>query len=236
MNASNGAVLDVSWDMRRNIRPWNKSLYIRCLRFLREGDQIAITFGDQSAGSPGWLLQTFCESAFTFQITVDPFATQDFIALPPADNPTIAMVPDVPANWKAVLPTLRRPNETFRLSIKGDDKWGNPSNLLEGPVRVRSNVSITNLPDTVSFDPGSFGAVIENLSVAEPCVIDLQLFDAAGKSLAGPIRWLFAIPRSRIFGVICTLKVAKRSALVPPANILTLRVTRRFGYCWSSGQ
>ena len=184
VNASNGAVLDVSWDMRRNIRPWNKSLYIRCLRFLREGDQIAITFGDQSAGSPGWLLQTFCESAFTFQITVDPFATQDFIALPPADNPTIAMVPDVPANWKAVLPTLRRPNETFRLSIKGDDKWGNPSNLLEGPVRVRSNVSITNLPDTVSFDPGSFGAVIENLSVAEPCVIDLQLFDAAGKSLA----------------------------------------------------
>ncbi|MEK9718789.1 MAG: DUF3604 domain-containing protein, partial [Candidatus Puniceispirillum sp.] len=184
VTASNGAVLDVSWDMRRNIRPWNKSLYIRCLRFLRAGDQIVITFGDQSGGSPGWLLQTFCESAFTFQITVDPFATQDFIALPPADNPTIAMVPDVPAQWKAVLPTLRRPNETFRLSIKGDDKWGNPSNLLEGPVQVQSNVSITNLPDTVSFDPGSFGAVIENLSVAEPCVVDLQLFDEAGNWLA----------------------------------------------------
>ena len=184
VTASNGAVLDVSWDMRRNIRPWNKSLYIRCLRFLRAGDQIVITFGDQSGGSPGWLLQTFCESAFTFQITVDPFATQDFIALPPADNPTIAMVPDVPAQWKAVLPTLRRPNETFRLSIKGDDKWGNPSNLLEGPVHVRSNATITNLPDTVSFEPGSFGAVIENLSVAEPCVVDLQLFDDAGNWLA----------------------------------------------------
>ena len=80
VEASNGAVLEMSWEARRNIRPWNKSLYIRCLRFLREGDQIVINFGDQSKGSPGWLLQTFCESAFTFQITVDPFATQDFIA------------------------------------------------------------------------------------------------------------------------------------------------------------
>ena len=59
-----------------------KSLYIRCLRFLREGDQIEIIFGNQNEGSPGWLMQTFCESAFTFQITVDPFATQDFVALP----------------------------------------------------------------------------------------------------------------------------------------------------------
>jgi hypothetical protein len=102
VEASNGAVLEVSWEARRNIRPWNKSLYIRCLRFLREGDQIVINFGNQSKGSPGWLLQTFCESAFTFQITVDPFATQDFIALPSAANPTIAMVPGDPAHWKAV--------------------------------------------------------------------------------------------------------------------------------------
>ena len=102
VEASNGAVLEVSWEARRNIRPWNKSLYIRCLRFLREGDQIVINFGDQSKGSPGWLLQTFCESAFTFQITVDPFATQDFIALPSAANPTISMVPGDPAHWKAV--------------------------------------------------------------------------------------------------------------------------------------
>ena len=52
VEASNGAVLEMSWEARRNIRPWNKSLYIRCLRFLREGDQIVINFGDQSKGSP----------------------------------------------------------------------------------------------------------------------------------------------------------------------------------------
>ena len=57
VKASNGALLEASWEVRRNIRPWNKSLYIRCLGFLREGDQIEIIFGNQHAGSPGWLMQ-----------------------------------------------------------------------------------------------------------------------------------------------------------------------------------
>ena len=184
ITASNDAVLDVSWEMRRNIRPWNKSLYIRCLRFLREGDQITIKFGDTSQGSPGWQMQTFCESAFTFQITVDPFATQDFIALPVDRNPTIAIVPDEPASWKAVLPTLRRPNESFRLSVKSDDRWGNPSNRLTGRLRTRSNLPIKNLPEIINFEKGSFGTVIEGLSVEAEGVVTLELLDDSGAVVA----------------------------------------------------
>jgi hypothetical protein len=184
VEASNGAVLEVSWEARRNIRPWNKSLYIRCLRFLREGDQIVINFGDQSKGSPGWLLQTFCESAFTFQITVDPFATQDFIALPSAANPTIAMVPGDPAHWKAILPTLRRPGETFRLSIKGDDRWGNPSNRLTGKIKLKTNLPVAGLAETIDLKAGDFGAVIEGLSVESPGVLHLSVLDVDDQLIA----------------------------------------------------
>ncbi|MDA8873225.1 DUF3604 domain-containing protein [Alphaproteobacteria bacterium] len=184
VEASNGAVLEVSWEARRNIRPWNKSLYIRCLRFLREGDQIVINFGDQSKGSPGWLLQTFCESAFTFQITVDPFATQDFIALPSAANPTISMVPGDPVNWKAVLPTLRRPGEGFRLSIKGDDRWGNPSNRLTGKIKLKTNLPVTGLNETVDLKKGDFGVVIEGLSVESPGVLHLTVLDENDQLIA----------------------------------------------------
>lgn len=35
VEASNGVSLNAVYETRRNIRPWNKSLYIRCLRFLR---------------------------------------------------------------------------------------------------------------------------------------------------------------------------------------------------------
>ena len=184
VEASNGAVLEVSWEARRNIRPWNKSLYIRCLRFLREGDQIVINFGDQSKGAPGWLLQTFCESAFTFQITVDPFATQDFIALPSAANPTISMVPGDPVNWKAVLPTLRRPGEGFRLSIKGDDRWGNPSNRLIGKIKLKTNLPVTGLAEIVDLKAGDFGVVIEGLSVESPGVLHLTVLDENDQLIA----------------------------------------------------
>ena len=54
VEASNGAVLHVEYDMKRNIRPWDKTLYIKVVRgFLREGDKIIIRFGDRRQGSPG---------------------------------------------------------------------------------------------------------------------------------------------------------------------------------------
>ena len=49
--ASNGAVLDVRYDGKMNIRPWDKTLYIKVVRgFLREGDRIVVRFGDRDAG------------------------------------------------------------------------------------------------------------------------------------------------------------------------------------------
>ena len=54
VEASNGAVLHVEYDIKRNIRPWDKTLYIKVVRgFLCEGDQIIVRFGDRRQGSPG---------------------------------------------------------------------------------------------------------------------------------------------------------------------------------------
>ena len=41
--ASNGAVLDIQFNVKQNIRPWDKTIYIKVVRgFLREGDTIKI--------------------------------------------------------------------------------------------------------------------------------------------------------------------------------------------------
>ena len=73
VEASNKAVLDVRYDPKQNIRPWDKTLYIKVVRgFLREGDQIIVRFGDRRQGSPGIRLQTFCEHTFEFRVLVDP--------------------------------------------------------------------------------------------------------------------------------------------------------------------
>ncbi|MBT4043001.1 MAG: DUF3604 domain-containing protein, partial [Rhodospirillaceae bacterium] len=68
VEASNGAILHVEYDMKRNIRPWDKTLYIKVVRgFLRQGDEIIVRFGDRRQGSPGIRLQTFCEETFEFR-------------------------------------------------------------------------------------------------------------------------------------------------------------------------
>src|ERR1041384_8188466 len=60
VEASNGAVLDIRYDGKLNIRPWDKTLMIRVVRgFLREGDRIIVRFGDRRQGSPGMRVQTF---------------------------------------------------------------------------------------------------------------------------------------------------------------------------------
>ena len=183
IETSNGIPIAAVFETRRNIRPWNKSLFIRCLRFLKEGDTVTIKFGDTSKGSPGFLHQTFCESEFMFQVLVDAFATHDFTALPEDKNPKIAIVSGKPVNWKALLPTCRKPGDAFRLSIKAEDCWGNPSNQISQKIQLRSSAPIDGLPDDVEFSKGKFTAEVEGLSVGKPGKFEVQVLDRNGVEL-----------------------------------------------------
>jgi hypothetical protein len=187
--ASNGAVLDVVYDPKLNIRPWDKTLMIRVMRgFLREGDTITVRFGDRRQGSPGMRVQTFVEPTFEFRVLVDAFATYNYVELPV--QPTIAIVAGRPATWKAVLPTLRRVGETFRLGFKGEDKWGNPSDQVGGIFTLRANPPVAGLPKTFSIKPGEPAISIEGLSAAEPGDLLIEVRDAEGNLLcaSNPLR------------------------------------------------
>ncbi|CFP57229.1 Uncharacterised protein [Bordetella pertussis] len=79
VEAGNGAVLHVEYDGKRNIRPWDKTLFIRVVRgYLEEGEQIIVRFGDTRQGSPGMRVQTFHEPTFEFKVlwwTLSPRTT-----------------------------------------------------------------------------------------------------------------------------------------------------------------
>ena len=172
VEASNGATLDAKWEFKRNIRPWSRSLYVGVVKdFLAPGDTITIRFGDRRHGSPGIRLQTYCESEFEFRVFADPIATYDYVALP--ESPKIAIQPGPGVRWRAVLPTLVRAGEQFRLSIKADDKWGNPSNLNDRTLRLVSDRAIAGLPSTLRFQPGSFAATVDGLRLEAPgdCIV-----------------------------------------------------------------
>jgi hypothetical protein len=189
VEASNGATLEAKWEFKRNIRPWSRSLYIGVVKdFLSPGDTITIRFGDRRFGAPGIRMQTYCESEFEFRVFADPIATYDYVALP--QSPQVAIVPGPGVRWRAVLPTLVRAGEPFRLSIKADDKWGNPSNLLDRTLVLQSDAEIAGLPASVRFAPGAFAAVVEGLRLANPGDAEISVLDEAGSVLCqtNPLR------------------------------------------------
>jgi hypothetical protein len=191
VEASNDAVLQVRYDPKGNVRPWDRTLYIKVVRgFLREGEQITVRFGDTRAGSPGMRLQTFCEETFEFRVLVDPIATYSYQPLP--EQPTIAIVPGPAERWQAVLPTLARAGEPFRLSIKAEDKWGNPSDKAEARLTLRASRPVAGLPETLDYQAGSFAMVLEGLTTEGEGELEIALLDRAGRVLArsNPLRIL----------------------------------------------
>ena len=182
VEASNGAVLQVEYDIKRNIRPWDKTLYIKVVRgFLREGDQIVVRFGDRRQGSPGIRLQTFCEHTFEFKVLVDAIATYNYVELP--EQPEIEIVPGPPVLYRAILPTLRLRGQAFRLCLKGEDRWGNPSNRCERRFTLRASLPVEGLPQSVQFERGEFACVIEGLSVAQSGALIVELLDDNGDTV-----------------------------------------------------
>jgi hypothetical protein len=183
VEASNGAVLHVEYDMKRNIRPWDKTLYIKVVRgFLREGDQIIVRFGDRRQGSPGMRIQTFCEATFEFKVLVDAIATYNYVELPV--QPEIAIVPGPPVLFKAILPTLRRLGEPLRLCVKGEDRWGNPSNRCDQRLRLRANLAIDALPASIQFEKGQFAQIVDGLSCHQSGDLVIELLDANNQAVA----------------------------------------------------
>jgi Protein of unknown function (DUF3604) len=187
--ASNGAVLALDYDAKRNLRPWDKTLVIKLQRgFLREGDRITVRLGDPRQGSPGMRVQTFHEPSFEFKVLVDAFATYNFVELP--SQPVISVIAGPPALYKAILPTLRRRGQPFTLGFKGEDRWGNPSHRVEGSFQLRPSLPVDGLPERFTMRPGAYTQAFDGLRCAAEGELVIEVLDETGRTLcaSNPLR------------------------------------------------
>ena len=186
---SSGRPLDLAWSPFLNERPWFNTLEARLVEGgLAPGDEIAVVLGDRSGGSPGFRLQTYCQDRFKFRALVNPFSTQQFFEL--ADLPSIEIGPGPGHRWMAVVPTLRRAGEPFRLDVKCEDAWGNPSDRIDRTVRFRPSAPVTGLPEESRFAPGAFSLSLDGLSVVSESDLTIDVLDEAGEVLCvtNPLR------------------------------------------------
>ena len=116
--------IEPRWDYKGHTRPWCKSLYLKVVGgFLNAGETITVAFGDQSRGSPGWQMQSFCEKTFKFKTFVDPFATYQFKEI--KKSPTLKIIPGKPVRAICIAPSQIKKSEKFEYFIRLEDKWGN---------------------------------------------------------------------------------------------------------------
>jgi len=155
-------------------RPWYNALRVTVAGgYLSVGDTITVTYGDRSQGSPGFLMQTLCEVAFQFKVSVDACATGQFYPLP--DVLSFPVVAGPVASWKVVAPTLRALGETFSLGVKAVDAWGNPTAPICGPLTLAADGSVSGLPEQVVFPPGDRAVRVENLVADAPGIVRFTL-------------------------------------------------------------
>ena len=186
VTASSNGEGRINLDVRgTGFRPWK--LLVTAFQsggYLKEGEQIEIVFGDTRGGSPGMLMQTFVEAGYEFRVEADVQATGNFHPLPV--QLTVPVVAGPPARWKAVLPTLRRPNETFQLGLKAEDLWGNPTAQARAKLRFDASLPVNNLPETLDYVPQDRALTLENLSVASEGTLRISVYDADAPG-TGPI-------------------------------------------------
>ncbi|MCL6285602.1 DUF3604 domain-containing protein [Ruegeria sp. 2012CJ41-6] len=159
---SSGKALEVAWHPFLSERPWFNTLEVRLVEGgLRPGDKIFVTLGDTSQGSPGFRMQTYCQDEFKFRAMINPFSTQQFREM--EQMPTITVGPTVAHRLVAVLPTVRQVGEKFRLSVKAEDIWGNPTDKTALDLTLTPSLPVHGLPATAQLEAGKFALILEDI-------------------------------------------------------------------------
>ncbi|MCK5844118.1 MAG: DUF3604 domain-containing protein [Victivallales bacterium] len=144
--------LDARWDPKGHTRPWGKALYLKIMGgYLDKGERIVVVFGDDSQGSPGWRMQTFCEETFEFKTFLDPFATYQFKEL--SESPTLKIIQGDPVKAVCVAPSQVMRDASFTVFLRLEDRWGNAIGdavPLKQPGFKRNGVCTVECVDEVS--------------------------------------------------------------------------------------
>ena len=122
-----GARFETYFDHRGHKRPFNAVVVIRLAAGpLYPDDTITVVLGDTSGGSRGLAVQTFPESASDFAVFMDPISSGEYKRVYCA-SPNFSILTGPSEYYTVVAPTLVQAGKPFRVQVRGNDKFGNPT-------------------------------------------------------------------------------------------------------------
>ncbi|MFX1284568.1 MAG: DUF3604 domain-containing protein [Promethearchaeota archaeon] len=144
------ADLNVSFEERGYIRPWRPCLTITIYDgYLAEGDIVTIIYGDTSKGGPGSMAQTFVEDSFEFRVLIDSFGTGQYRLIP--NTPVLKVVAGEPEVLTVTTPSETVVGSPTWISVRIEDRWGNPTSQYTKTISCSSSDSKASLPKSYTF-------------------------------------------------------------------------------------
>lgn len=121
--------LKLRYSHKEGERPYDKVVIVELVDgFMRPGDHIILRIGDKRGGGPGVRMQTYVEEYFDFLVHVDPIGTSRFARV---GGVGFNMVPGKSAKLFVAGPRLVKAGESFKLTVRVEDEWGNACRDLE---------------------------------------------------------------------------------------------------------
>jgi hypothetical protein len=134
--------LDVRFDPRFQ-RPFNAVIAIRLLEGpLYPGDTITLTMGDTSGGSPGLFVQSFPETKCDFAVFLDPTSSGVYKRVF-SRSPTFKVVTGPCESMTVVAPSLVAEGKPFRVQVRGNDRFGNPTPVNAADLTLDGDPPLT---------------------------------------------------------------------------------------------
>ncbi len=144
------AELDFRFEGGGYIRPWRPCMTITIYDgFLAQGDTVTVIYGDTSKGGPGSMAQTFVEDSFEFRVLVDPFGTNQYTMI--HDSPVLKLMAGKPEELEVIVPSESVIGSPTWLSVRIEDKWGNPTSQFTGTIAFSSSDPKAALPKPFTF-------------------------------------------------------------------------------------
>lgn len=124
-----GSHFDTYFDHRGHKRPFNGVTVVRLAGGpLYPGDTITVVLGDTSGGSRGLGVQSFPESSSDFAVFLDPLSSGEYKRVY-CISPNFSILTGPSEYYSVVAPTLVQAGKPFRVQVRGNDKFGNPTSL-----------------------------------------------------------------------------------------------------------
>jgi hypothetical protein len=166
---------------------------------LYEGDELVVTFGDTSQGSPGIRLKTTREEEHIFKVFVDPFGTG--LYKPIEDSPSITLIGGPADEIQVVGPSQVVAGSPFSVTVRALDAHHNRSDPFRGRVSFKAEDPDASLPEPYKFSEEDVGAhTFPDVTLSKPGLQHIAVKDDSGlHAVSNPIRVLEKDPELKLY-------------------------------------